>query len=98
MKISNISCCNKSDLGKSYSLATPGRFGVPAALNSLSPIKTTSLSTQTGTPGFKYSEEEIKKGALLIYSLDIPGYSPLAILLSRAMEVCLEPQTRWCLM
>ena len=77
MKISNISCCNKSDLGKSYSLATPGRFGVPAALNSLSPIKTTSLSTQTGTPGFKYSEEEIKKGALLIYSLDIPGYSPL---------------------
>ena len=29
---------------------------------------TRSLSTQTGSTGWKYSEEEIKQGALLMYS------------------------------
>ena len=32
------------------------------------PHRTRSLSTQTGTTGWKYSEEEIKQGALLMYS------------------------------
>ena len=51
------------------------RSVVPQALKNIttkersrSPLKTRSLSTQTGTPGLKYSEEEMKLGALLMYS------------------------------
>ena len=50
-----------------------GRYGNVAALKnskerSPTPLKTRSLSTQTGTTGWKYCEEEIKQAALLWYS------------------------------
>ena len=58
----------KSDPRKSYSLATSGRFGVPPQPPVEAPTMTRSLSTQTGTTGWKYSEEEMKQAALLWYS------------------------------